>query len=46
MISLRPELRDYVIMRRGLGHKCVKPAKRLEGFITFMEQRGCSVITT
>lgn len=46
MISLRPELRDYVTMRRGLGHKFVKPAKRLEGFITFMEQRDCSVITT
>ena len=46
MISLRPALRDYVSMRRGLGYKFKKPAKRLEGFITFMEQSECSVITT
>lgn len=46
MISLRPALRDYVSIRRGLGHKFVKPAKRLEGFVTFMEQSDCSVIST
>ncbi len=46
MNSLRQTLRDYVAMRRGLGHKFVKPAQRLQGFVTFMEQRDAPVVTT
>ncbi len=46
MSSLRQTLRDYVAMRRGLGHKFIKPAQRLEGFVTFMEKGDSSVITT
>ena len=46
MNPLRQKLSEYVAMRRGLGHKFVKPAKRLEGFITFMEESESTVVTT
>lgn len=45
MNPLRQTLREYVAIRRGLGHKFVKPAKRLEGFITFMEECDATVVT-
>jgi integrase len=45
MSALRTAFRDYISMRRGLGYKFVLPEVRLAGFVTFMEQRGVSVIT-
>ena len=45
MNPLRQTLREYVAIKRGLGHKFVKPVKRLENFITFMEDRDATVVT-
>lgn len=46
MSPLRQTLREYVSLRRGLGHKFVQPAKSLEGFVTFMEQCDTAFVTT
>ncbi len=46
MSPLRQKLREYVSLRRGLGHKFVQPAKSLEGFVTFMEQCDTAFVTT
>ncbi len=46
MISLRSALARYVAMRRGLGFKFQQQEKRLTSFVTFMEERGTSIITT
>ena len=46
MSTLRQALRNYIAMRRGLGYKFVHQEHRLAGFITFMEQRDATVITT
>lgn len=46
MKPLRQAFQNYITMRRGLGYKFVHQEQRLIGFITFMEQRGATVITT
>jgi integrase len=46
MNPLRQQLREYVSLRRGLGHKFIKQAKSLEGFVTFMEHCDATFITT
>lgn len=46
MSFLRQTLHEYVSIRRALGHKFEKPAKRLEGFVAFMEQCDATVVTT
>ena len=45
MNVFQQSLEDYVSMRRGLGYKFVKPAKRLGHFVSFMAQRDAKVIT-
>jgi|TARA_R110000868_G_scaffold196864_7_gene442922 integrase len=46
MNLLRQTLREYVVLRRGLGHKFTQPARDLEGFVTFMDKRDSTFITT
>jgi integrase len=46
MSPLRSALERYVAMRRGLGHKFQHQERRLTEFVTFMEERGASIITT
>jgi hypothetical protein len=46
MNLLRQALREYVVLRRGLGHKFTQPARDLEGFVTFMDKRDSTFITT
>ncbi len=45
MSTLRSALRKYVAMRRALGFKFQHQEKRLTGFVSFMEERGATVIT-
>jgi integrase len=45
MSALRLALRDYISMRRGLGHKFLQPETRLAGFVTFMDKRRARVVT-
>src|SRR5262249_43530557 len=46
MTRLRTSLRDYLKMRRGLGFKLHEPGKGLLDFVTFMERKRASRITT
>lgn len=46
MISLRKAVEDYLTMRRGLGFKLREMGHNLLHFVSFMEQRGASIITT
>lgn len=46
MTSLRSALERYISIRRGLGYKYDKPAKRLSDFVIFMERQGAEIITT
>jgi integrase len=45
MSALRSALHRYVAMRRGLGHQFRAQERRLTDFVTFMEERGATVIT-
>ena len=45
MTSLRVALREYLSLRRGLGFKLDYAGRILPGFVTFLGQRGASVIT-
>lgn len=45
MSRLRTAFERYIGMRQGLGHKYDGPAKRLSGFVAFMEARGAETIT-
>ena len=45
MSALRSALHRYVAMRRGLGHQFRAQERRLTDFVTFMEDRGATVIT-
>lgn len=45
MSPLRPTLRQYVAMRRGLGYKFQRQERRLTDFVAFMGERDASVIT-
>jgi integrase len=46
MNPLRSALRQYAAMRRGLGCKFQQQEKRLTSFVSFMEERRASIITT
>jgi integrase len=45
MSALRSALHRYVAMRRGLGYQFRVQERRLSDFVTFMENRGATVIT-
>jgi integrase len=46
MTDLRSALERYVSMRQGLGYKYQHQARRLADFVSYMEQRHATVITT
>ena len=46
MNNLRESLTEYLAMRRALGYKLYKAGKGLSDFVSFLEQRGESYITT
>ncbi len=46
MNTLREAVRDYLDMRRSLGFKLRETGKLLFAYVTFMEQRRASYITT
>ena len=45
MTSLRVAVREYLSLRRGLGFKLDYAGRVLPKFVTFLKQRGASVIT-
>ena len=46
MTSLRSALEQYLSMRQGLGYKYHHQTRRLTDFVTFMEKRKATTITT
>lgn len=46
MTDLRSALERYLSMRQGLGYKYRQQARRLADFVSFMETRGATTITT
>src|SRR5213075_1064529 len=46
MTALRTALVDYLDLRRSLGFSLQRDAKLLAQFITYLEQRGTSTVTT
>ena len=46
MTSLRIAVERYLSMRQGLGYKYPNQAGRLRDFVTFMERRKATTITT
>jgi integrase len=46
MTDLRSALERYLIMRQGFGYKYQKQARRLADFVSFMEARKATTITT
>ena len=46
MTDLRSALDRYLIMRQGFGYKYQKQARRLADFVSFMEARKATTITT
>ena len=46
MTSLRSALERYLSMRQGLGYKYLHQARRLADFVSFMEKRKATTITT
>ena len=46
MTSLRSALERYLSMRQGLGYKYQHQARRLADFVSFMEKRKATTITT
>src|SRR6266436_1962872 len=46
MNDLRSALQRYLSMRQGLGYKYRHQARRLTDFVSFMETRGATTITT
>ena len=46
MTTLRSALDRYVAMRQGLGYKYERQARRLANFVSFMEARKATTITT
>jgi integrase len=45
-MTLRCRLGEYLALRRALGFRLVEAEALLTGFVTFLEQRGATVITT
>ena len=46
MTGLRSTLERYLSMRQGLGYKYQHQARRLADFVSFMEKRKATTITT
>lgn len=46
MTTLRSALEQYLSMRQGLGYKYLHQARRLADFVSFMEKRKATTITT
>lgn len=46
MNTLRAAIEDYLAMRRGLGFKLCRAGKGLLDFLSFLEARGATYITT
>ena len=46
MTDLRSALERYLSMRQGLGYKYQHQARRLADFVSFMEKRKATTITT
>lgn len=46
MITLRVAVQQYLTLRRGLGFKLRDAGKALLKFVTFLEHKHASVITT
>src|SRR5258708_36194470 len=46
MTGLRSILDRYLSMRQGLGYKYQHQARRLADFVSFMEKRKATIITT
>jgi len=46
MRDLRKGIRDYLMLRRGLGFQLVKHEARLAEFASFLERRGSARITS
>jgi integrase/recombinase XerD len=46
MTDLRKGIRDYLMLRRGLGFQLVKHEARLAEFASFLERRGSAHITS
>ena len=46
MTALRSALDQYLSMRQGLGYKYQHQARRLAGFISFMEKHKATTITS
>jgi integrase len=46
MTGLSTALERYLSMRQGLGYKYQQQARRLVGFVSFMEERRATTITT
>jgi hypothetical protein len=46
MTDLRSALDQYLSMRQGLGYKYQHQARRLVDFVSFMEARQATFITT
>lgn len=46
MSTLRQAVAEYLTLRRGLGFKLHRPGAWLEQFVSFLEKRGASYITT
>jgi len=46
MTALQPALERYLGMRQGLGYKYQHQARRLADFVSFMEKRKATTITT
>ena len=46
MNALREALDSYLLMRRGLGYSLKAAGKTLSKFLSFLEERGATYITT
>ena len=46
MTALQSALEQYLSMRQGLGYKYQHQARRLADFVSFMEKRNATTITT
>jgi hypothetical protein len=46
MTDLRKGIRDYLMLRRGLGFQLVKHEARLEEFASFLERKSSARITS
>ena len=46
MSTLRQAVAEYLTLRRGLGFKLHRPGEWLEQFVSFLEKRGASYVTT